>query len=81
LKEDEKQFFLQVVNGCTKPYKDGSRIRPRDIINSEGFTMHYKRSWYLLGKWSDKGWYDYGVTLDLGWITLKGYEVAESLLN
>ena len=43
--------------------------------------MHYKRSWYLLGKWSDKGWYDYGVTLDLGWITLKGYEVAESLLN
>jgi hypothetical protein len=41
--------------------------------------MHYKRAWYLLEKWSNKGWYEYGVTLDLGWLTPLGKEVAEGL--
>jgi hypothetical protein len=29
--------------------------------------MNYKRCWYLLEKWDSKGFYNYGVTLDLGW--------------
>ena len=72
MKDDEKQFLLRVV-------KESKSNTPRDIINSEGFTMHHKRAWYLLGKWADKGWYDYGVTLDMGWITREGYEIVDSL--
>ena len=41
---------------------------PRDLINEPGFPIHVKRAWYLLSKWADKGWYDYGVSLDLGWM-------------
>jgi hypothetical protein len=48
---------------------------PRDIINKEGFSMHHKRAWYLLEKWADKGWYDCGVVLDLGWITPEGMHI------
>jgi len=77
MKDDEKQFLLQVA----KASKSKEHITPRHIINSEGFSMHHKRAWYLLGKWADKGWYDYGVTLDLGWMTREGYKVAESLIK
>jgi len=77
MKDDEKRFFLEVVSNK----KLDERISPRDIINSDGFYMHHKRAWYLLEKWSSKGWYDYGVTLDLGWITSKGYEFAKSIMT
>ena len=29
--------------------------------------MDSKRVCYLCQKWSDKGWYEYGVSVDLGW--------------
>lgn len=51
-----------------------SPITPREIINEPNFPINYKRAWYLLEKWSGKDWYDYGVTLDLGWITKEGNE-------
>jgi Mn-dependent DtxR family transcriptional regulator len=34
--------------------------------------IHPKRVAYLLGKWARKGWYDYGVSRDLGWLTPAG---------
>jgi hypothetical protein len=40
-----------------------------------------KRAYYLLEKWSEKDWYDYGVALDLGWLTDKGKETASCLIN
>lgn len=30
-----------------------------------------KRGAYILSKWSDKGWWDYGVSLYCGWFTDK----------
>jgi hypothetical protein len=45
----------------------------RDVIPDE---MSYKRAVYLLRKWAGKGWYDYGVGVDLGWLTAKGKEAA-----
>lgn len=31
-----------------------------------------KRAWYLLEKWGSRRWYDWGVTVDLGWLTDEG---------
>jgi hypothetical protein len=70
----EKKFLIDVFSRC----RNG--VSPRDIINEENFDMHYKRAWYLLDKWTRKGWYDYGVTLDLGWLTEKGKEKARQLI-
>jgi hypothetical protein len=68
MKDDEKRFLRDIAE---------QNLMPRDLINKPDFYLHHKRAWYLLGKWSNKGWYDYGVTLDLGWLTPLGKEVAE----
>lgn len=41
----------------------------RDIINRPDCPVPHKRAWYLLSKWNARGWYEYGVTLDLGFFT------------
>lgn len=71
MKEDEKKFFKLIYTYCSYKvvdYKLVNKLTPRDIINIINPWMHHKRCWYLLRKWSDTGFYDYGVTLDLGWI-------------
>ncbi len=64
MKEDEKRFFRT----CFKYRALGFRIR--DIINILSEFMNYKRCWYLLKKWGRIGFYNYGVTEDLGWFEL-----------
>ena len=64
MKEDEKKFFIT----CYRCREAGHSIRL--IINILGEFINYKRCWYLLGKWSRFGFYNYGVTLDLGWFEL-----------
>ena len=87
MKDDEKQFLLTIYDeskslipvnifGIIKDLQPKYNVR--EIINRPEFPIHHKRAWYLLRKWSDKGWYDYGVTLDLGWLTDEGKAVAES---
>lgn len=75
MKDDEKQFLIDVYNGLK------NKLFPRYIINQDNFYMNYKRAWYLLEKWSNKGWYDYGVTLDLGWVTDKGENIITEMIN
>lgn len=70
MKDDEKQFLLDILN---------RGITPRDIINEPDFYMHHKRAWYLLEKWSDKGWYDWGISMDLGWLTEDGIFKAKEV--
>ena len=69
IKPDEKCFMVALHEAGGK--------NPRPLINSDDFEMHYKRAWYLLNKWAEKGWYDWGVTLDMGWLTEEGVAVAE----
>ena len=71
MKKPDEIYFWNRVKKEVGLYGDAGKS-PRDIINEETFPLHYKRAWYLFDKWSDKGWYDYGVTLDLGWITPQG---------
>lgn len=81
MKEDEKQFLILVYEKCKRYGDNKEKYFARDLINSEYCTIHHKRCWYLLEKWTGQGLYDYGVTLDLGWLTDKGVEKAKELLN
>ena len=65
MKLDEINFFIF----CYKYRNNGVSIR--EIINILKFFINYKRCWYLLKKWSELGFYNYGVTLDLGWFELE----------
>ena len=61
MKFEEKLFFilcfkLRILN-----------ILPRDIVTILNDVIPHKRCLRYLEKWSEKGFYDYGVTLDLGW--------------
>jgi hypothetical protein len=38
-----------------------------------------KREYYLLSKWSGKGYWDYGVSLRSGWVTDDGKKYFESI--
>ena len=71
LKPDEIYFWNLIKKELTSLNKK----TVRDVINEKDFPIHYKRAWYLLEKWSQKDWYDYGVSLDLGWITPEGLDI------
>lgn len=83
MKPDEREFLITYYQLNYPDYiRDKRRVTPREIINLPMFKhfMHYKRAWYLLDKWSSKGWYDWGVTLDLGWLTDEGIAKVKELL-
>lgn len=71
MKDDERNLLFAIhqagPGGCV-----------RDIAN--GLSMPYKRALYCLGKWAKRGWYDCGVSLDLGWLTEEGKDHAQALL-
>ena len=47
---------------------------PRDVIGdllTRGAIASPKRAWRTLEKWCHRGWYDFGTSLDMGWMTEK----------
>lgn len=52
-------------------------IKPRDA--GERLGIHWKRVEKLCWKWADRGWYEYGTTADLGWLTPRGNVVVQQL--
>ena len=52
---------------------------PRGIIADAGIPP--KRGWYVLGKWAGKGWYDWGVSIDLGWLNPEGVEALAARIQ
>lgn len=75
MKEDEIKFFKTMVKYGRQWSDIGVRgelvgIEPRVLINFLSEYIHHKRCWYLLRKWSGLGFYNYGVSLDLGWLDL-----------
>ena len=68
MKEDEKKFFTSCLHRIAMPEINIQGFKtPRELINDISEFINYKRCWYLLEKWTDKGFYEYGTTLDLGW--------------
>jgi len=52
-------------NGHGQPF-------PRDVIDQmvkDGLINNSKQAWRTLEKWCDKGWYEWGCSMDLGWKT------------
>lgn len=72
MKKNELLFINFVLNK-----QDTESIR--ELIHR--IDIPYKQCWYYLNKWCAKGYYEYGVTLDLGWLTKAGKYYFEELLN
>lgn len=70
MKPDEVAFLKAVAS---RP----RGVSVRDIM--DGSDVPWKRECYLLKKWARKGWYDYGVNLELGWLTPAGHDAAARL--
>lgn len=71
MKPDEIMFFRLCVLVLGDNRASVNDICVRDLINAVHGVMAYKRCLYLLRKWSDKfGFYDWGVSLDMGWFSL-----------
>lgn len=66
----EQIFFRACVNEQKRKLHLSDReLSIRAIGNIfERLGFSYKQLMYYVSKWSDKGFYDYGVTLDLGWL-------------
>ena len=71
MKPDEIMFFRLCVLVLGNNRSSVNDIYVRDLVSAVHGIMAYKRCWYLLKKWSDKfGFYNYGVSLDLGRLDL-----------
>lgn len=70
MKEDEKKLlkFLQ-----KRTMEDKQRLYVRQLIID--LDMNEKRATYICEKWTNKGWYDWGVNVLAGWLTKKGMNV------
>lgn len=73
IKPDEIKLLLAISN------KGGCDVR--SILEEVSKIVPYNRCIYYLNKWSAKGLYDYGVALDLGWLTEEGVKFVENLNN
>ena len=62
IKDDEKFLRQSVV--AKEPF----------MTRAEEYGIPHKRVMYLLYKWTDRGWWDYGVSVTSGWLTDEGKE-------
>lgn len=69
MKPLEEIFFRACVNEQKRKLHSCDReLSIRTIGNIfERLGFSYKQLMYYVRKWCDRGFYDYGVTLDLGW--------------
>lgn len=65
----EREFFE-----IAKENRENGKSVRQTISEIGDDVLPHKRAWYWLEKWSRKGIYDYGVTVDLGWFTGKGFK-------
>lgn len=73
MKADEKMFLIKLKKQQCACAAD-SPVNVREVVRQ--IDMNGKRAAYILGKWSDKGWYDYGVSIMAGWLTDKGMNAS-----
>lgn len=81
MKPDEREFLLKLASIQVPHYGGGIRLAPREFATDVGVEMGIpiNRVVYILKKWSNKDWWNYGVSLRTGWLTKKGLAKAEEL--
>ncbi len=70
MKIDEQRLLVKLASRTTE-------TTVRDVISELG--MNTNRGCYICQKWAERGWYDYGVSVDLGWLTDAGRRMAAVL--
>jgi len=66
MKDDERKLLEELQRRA----KANERAYVREIVSE--MKIPEKRAAYICGKWTDKGWYDYGVSVLAGWLTDDG---------
>lgn len=69
MKEDEAELLKEIQSRTREMRPDGFP-HARDVVHEIG--MNEKRAAYIFGKWADKDWYDYGISVMAGWLTERG---------
>lgn len=75
MKPDEREFLLLLLKERPRSTTCGKDMDA--IINQ--LNMNGKRANSILLKWTDKGWWNYGVSPFGGWFERKGIDAAEQL--
>lgn len=60
-------------DALSPPGRPGFDTMPRETIQrmvAAGLIATPKQAWRTLEKWADKGWYEFGIALDVGWKTI-----------
>ncbi len=75
MKSDERAF-LEALRAEHQhvPYRRVGTPVPADEIGEE-VGLSAKRVDYLLEKWTQRGWWEYGVSARTGWFTPQGIAV------
>lgn len=76
MRSDERALLVEFAARGGRP-----SVAPHASLRATGadLGMHRKRVWYLAEKWSRKGWYEYGVAVDMGWLEPAGFEAAGAI--
>ena len=68
MKPDERELLQSLLDETVAMKARGEVLYVREWVERQ--PINRKRAWYLLGKWTRKGWYDYGVSLGAGWLEI-----------
>ena len=73
MKDSEKRFLMIVYTKVNA----SNGVYAKHVLDIEG---NAKQNLYYLEKWTKKDWYDYGVSINTGWLTGLGKQKAWELL-
>jgi hypothetical protein len=78
--KDDEQRLLEEIQRLTRKMRakgkgGGAGDFPYAREVAQRLGIHEKRAYYIFCKWTDKGWYDSGVSEFAGWLTEKGLNV------
>lgn len=76
MKPDERQLLEALQRENCTPLNRTNDNAPRYIIEQLGIPP--KRAWGILEKWTSRGWYEYGVAVDMGWLTSEGVAAGKN---
>jgi len=68
--------LLELVN--YKPYVSGKAFY---LFAAEELSLEDEQHYNYMVKWTDRGWWEYGVSLRTGWFTPEGIEAIQKILR